>query len=414
MILARSWASPGSTFARWLIGVAPWLLVFTIVVIVLLREDRAEEIEWLRAGPRASAMVVSADGDDLQAEEVQVEYDHVDVGRVTAPLRDDELEVGDRVTVVYDLDDPYRLLLASASPQPDWLVVATAIALAAAAITIAASQWTARQTRRLAAAESTAFRMLAVVHRGRWSVVPRLSLYPLDAEVGESSVCTVRLADITARTGGIGCDEVEVKGLPRPGGRVLVRRDDVILWPRGRALVSEGQHRLASNASHAPPLAPPTVQSSPGPGWHPPTPSDRVRRRHPLRALRWFAVAGAAGVVITLVVATVVIAHGRATDRWMATGLPAVATIADRDDTDFKVAVDVAIAGEPAAERSMMAPVDFPEEYEEGRRYPAVVSADFAHVRLLAEPYDRTEPILWFAIPTAILLWHLVRRMLGG
>jgi hypothetical protein len=133
-----------------------------------------------------------------------------------------------------------------------------------------------------------------------------------------------------------------------------------------------------------------------------------------LRALRWFAVAGAAGVVITLVVATVVIAHGRATDRWMATGLPAVATIADRDDTDFKVAVDVAIAGEPAAARRMMAPVDLPEEYEEGRRYPAVVSADFAHVRLLAEPYDRTEPILWFAIPTAILLWHLVRRMLGG
>jgi hypothetical protein len=43
-----------------------------------------------------------------------------------------------------------------------------------------------------------------------------------------------------------------------------------------------------------------------------------------------------------------------------------------------------------------------------------VVSADFSHVRLLVEPYDRVEPILWFAIPTAILLWHLGRRLLGG
>ena len=109
------------------------------------------------------------------------------------------------------------------------------------------------------------------------------------------------------------------------------------------------------------------------------------------------------------------VAHGRATDRWAATGLPAVATIADHDDTDFTVAVDVAVAGpSDGVARSMMAPVDFPDEYEEGRRYPAVVSADYSHVRLLSQPYDRTEPILWFTIPTAIVLWHLTRRMLGG
>jgi hypothetical protein len=405
--LARSWASPRSTFVRWLIGVAPWLLAVTIVVIVVQREDRAEAIETLRAGPRASATVVSVDGD-----EVHVEYDHVIVGSVNAVLRDDELEIGDRVTVVYDRDDPYRVLLGSARPQPDLLVVIIAIALAGAAVTIGVSQWTARQTRRLATAETTAFRMLAVIHRGRWSVVPRLSLYPLDAGAGESSVCTVRLADISARSCGSGVDEVEVKGLPRPGGRVVVRRDDVILWPRGRALVSEGQHGLASNASQAPPFAPPTGQPSPGPVWHPSI--NRARERHPWYALRWVALAAAAGVVITLVVASVAIARGRATDRWTAAGLPAVATIADRDDTDFTVAVDVAIDGEPAAARSMMAPVDFPEEYEEGHRYPAVVSADFSHVRLLVEPYDRVEPILWFAIPTAILLWHLGRRLLGG
>ena len=240
MKLARSWASPGSTFVRWLIGVAPWLLVVTIVVIVVQREDRAEAIETLRAGPHASATVVSVDGD-----EVHVEYDHVIVGSVNAVLSDDEFEIGDGVTVAYDRDDPYRVLLSSARPQPDLLVVIIAIALAGAAVTIAASQWTARQTRRLATAETTAFRMLAVIHRGRWSVVPRLSLYPLDSGAGESSVCTVRLADIAARSNESGCDEVEVKGLPRPGGRVLVRRDDVILWPRGRALVAEG-----STASH--------------------------------------------------------------------------------------------------------------------------------------------------------------------
>ncbi len=407
MNLARSWASPGSTFIRWLIGVAPWLLAVTIVVIVVQRADRTETVELLRDGPRASATVVTVDDD-----EVHVEYDHEIVGPVTATFRDEALEVGDRVDVVYERDDPYRVLLSSARPQPDLLVVVIALAVVGAAVTVAASQWTARQTRRLATAESTAFRMLAVIHRGRWSVVPRLSLYPLDSEVGDSSVCTVRLADISAHSSGRGCDEVEVKGFPRPGGRVLVRRDDVVLWPRGRALVSEGQHRLASTASRPPPFAPPTAPSSPA--WGAPTPIGRAGRRHVFHALRWFAAAAAAGIAVTLVVAVVTTAHERATDRWVATGLPAVATIADRDDTDFTVAVDVAVAGDPDATRSMMAPVDFPEEYEDGRRYPAVVSNDFTHVRLLTEPYDRVEPILWFAIPTAILLWHLVRRVLGG
>ena len=134
---------------------------------------------------------------------------------------------------------------------------------------------------------------------------------------------------------------------------------------------------------------------------------------HPLRVLRWIAVVAAASVVVTLVVAAITITNGRATDRWTAVGLPAVATIADRDHDDFGVAVDVALDGEPGA-RSMVAPVDLPDDYEDGQVYPAVVSADHSHVRLLAEPYDRVEPILSFAIPTAILLWHLARRMLGA
>ena len=56
-------------------------------------------------------------------DEVHVEYDHEIVGPVTATFRDEALEVGDRVDVVYERDDPYRVLLGSARPQPDLLVV---------------------------------------------------------------------------------------------------------------------------------------------------------------------------------------------------------------------------------------------------------------------------------------------------
>ncbi len=39
---------------------------------------------------------------------------------------------------------------------------------------------------------------------------------------------------------------------------------------------------------------------------------------------------------------------------------------------------------------------------------------DGDRVRLLAEPYDAVEPILWAAIPSAVLLWWAARRFIGA
>ena len=47
-------------------------------------------------------------------------------------------------------------------------------------------------------------------------------------------------------------------------------------------------------------------------------------------------------------------------------------------------------------------------------KYPAVVREDEDLVRLLAEPYDALEPILWAAIPTAVILWWALRRFIGA
>ena len=61
----------------------------------------------------------------------------------------------------------------------------------------------------------------------------------------------------------------------------------------------------------------------------------------------------------------------------------------------------------------MAAPVDYPDDYDPGQKYPAVVRDDGDLVRLLAEPYDALEPILWAAIPTAVILWWALRRWIG-
>jgi hypothetical protein len=120
-----------------------------------------------------------------------------------------------------------------------------------------------------------------------------------------------------------------------------------------------------------------------------------------------------AGVLLLVVVWTTHV-NGTAVDRWMADGSPAVATIADRTDGDYSVAVDVRVVGDSGPSIPMEAQVDYPETYDTGDRYTAVVSADGARVRLLAEPYDRTEPRAWLLVLALVPLWFLARRLIGA
>ncbi len=413
MSLGRRWSSPGGAFLRWSIGPAPWIVAVTIVVVVQLGADRARLVELLGDGLPASAVASTGEDGD-----VHVAYDHELVGPVVSPLRLGGAVAGERVGVRYDADDPYSVVPADAEPPTDRRSLVVAVATIVALATLVALQWSARRWRRLARAESVTFRMIGVVHRSRWSTVPKLSFYAVDADVAEPPVCTVRLADRHVPLRADVCHEVDVKGLPRHGGRVVAAHDGTVLWPRGGALLSARHPRPDARAPASVDDLAPAQQRGADPFWIP-LRADRPTGR--FGPLQWVAVAGGIGVVLTALVAVVVSVNASETARWTAAGHRTVATIADRPDTDFAVAVavDVDVAGDADvpgvdAPAEMLAPVDVPDEWETGRRYPAVVSDDGTRVRLLAEPYDRVEPILWFAIPTAVLLWHLARRLLGG
>lgn len=414
MSLTRNWVSPRTTFVRWLVGLAPWLLVVAFLTAADLRDAHDDVVELLRDGGRAAATVVSIDEGETPTGdvEVDVEYTHDVVGPVVAPADPGHADIGDTFGIAYDRDDPYRLVLDTAEPPDAATDLVVGVSLLVAAVTIGALQWTAWRMRRLAAEESPAFRMVGVVHYSRWSVVPRLSLFPLDSRAGDRAICTVRLAGIRPTRKRQIYEEVEVKGVPRPGGRVVARRGDTILWPRGRALLV-ARHARPSGRPHRPPpwSSPPAT----GP-WPPPIVAmpAMYAERDPLTPLRVTAVAAGVGLLLTILVTALTISGGRSTDRWIASGRDAIATIADRADGDFDVAVDVVLADQPGTSLAMYAPAAFPEDYETGRRYPAVVSTDTTRVRLRTEPYDRATPILWAAVPTLLLSWHATRRALGG
>jgi hypothetical protein len=382
--LARRWTSPSSATVRWLLGVLPWIVAVTVALIVWEHGDRNAETDLLRDGPIAVGTIVGThDG------EPQVRYEHGVVGEVVADVAHSGARVGDEVVVVYDVDDPYGVEPSDHHARRDltpWIVLGGVLVLAGS---FGAAQWSARRQRALAADESTAFSMLAAIHHSKLSIVPRLSLYALDSVAGDRPVCTIRLADIRVDGPQDACFTVDVKGIPRPTGMVVVRAGGMVLWPRGRALVG-ARHQRPSRVTAA----------------------EITAARNVRQFLTWLAVCGVCGLVVTATV-TLVSTHGaRVTEKWVADGRRAVATIASRNESSLNV--DVVVDGSTGPAALMAAPVDYPDDYDPGQKYPAVVDEDRVRVRLLAEPYDAVEPILWAAIPTAVLLWWLTRRLIGA
>ena len=384
MNFARRWTSPSSATVRWLLGVLPWIVAVAVALLVWEHVDRGAENDLLNDGSIAVGTIVDVD-DDVP----QIRYEHGVVGEVVADLVNSSARVGDEVVIVYDVDDPYRVEPRDHHARRDlapWIVLGGVLAIAGS---FAAAQWSARRQRALAADESTAFSMLAAIHHSRLSIVPRLSLYALDSVAGDRPVCTIRLADIRVDGPENACFPVEVKGIPRPTGSVVVRAADTVLWPRGRALVA-ARHQRPSRVGAA----------------------ELGTARNVRQFLTWLAVCGVCGLAVTATVA-LVSAHGaRVTDKWVSDGRRAVATIASRNERS--VNVDVVVDGDTGPAVLMAAPVDYPDEYDPGQKYPAVVNEDGLRVRLLAEPYDAIEPILWAAIPTAVLLWWATRRLIGA
>ena len=395
----------------------PWLTVIALLVGVTVQLGRADLLDMVHEGGRASATVTSIE-DDV----VEVTYQNEQVGTVITEI-DTDAAVGDAVEIVYDRDNPFRVRPRSEPVRPDltWLIVG--IATLVGLISLAFMQWSAWRSRSLARRSTTAFRMRAIIHARRWMRVPQLSLFPLDSDFDDRCLCTVRLADLDGEVNEYLPIEVDVKGFPRSGGRVVVRHGDTVVWPRGRALLttryrwplqldttttnpspiaSAGADQTAGAAAKWPdiaPLAPLTV-----PPMRPLVgqPGSSIRR--------WIlpAMTGI-GVISTIVVTTVTAINGRAVDEWADNGIDAVAVVAARPDGDFQLAVDVSVVG-TADLKPMMAPVADPESYETGDAYPAVVDERGTQVRLRTEPYDRWTPRLWFLLPTLFGAWLLLRR----
>jgi hypothetical protein len=108
---------------------------------------------------------------------------------------------------------------------------------------VAARRHTARRSRKLATSDAVAFQMRAQPSNpGWWGRRWRLHLYALDPHAGATPVCTVPLIAAPADPNDL---IVEVKGSPRPWGRVVVRDPDAdeILWPSGRCLRGPGWRR---------------------------------------------------------------------------------------------------------------------------------------------------------------------------
>jgi hypothetical protein len=368
-----------------------WLPVAIAAFGIAAVTDAANARAWDEAYDRGFHLDAEVHADN--GPEVLVSYANPLVGRVTeAELvlwSAERPDVGERLRIDVDPDDPYLVVRAGDRYEPTLWVYPLFAALPLVAFAIRSMGL--HRVRSLAARPTAAFAMsgrLRVQGRRRRRVV--LDLYALDAARGSRPLCSVPLL----HTAGLPLEGspflVEVKGSPRSFGRVVAAVDGAILWPRGRALTTS-----KAGAIGAPTVAPrfPAAVDRPAP---------KVCA-HPWDALDAIAgIAAAVAAVVVGAVTTVTLAHGDQAAALERDGLHVTAEIVGRDDAGGRLDVQYRHGGrdEVVAAR---APVDFPEDWEIGRRYPAVVDPDQPdRIRLRTESYDALEPVLWAAAPAGV------------
>jgi hypothetical protein len=336
--------------------------------------------------------------------DVPVTYENPVTGQhleVTVRVFDRHLLAGSGrpVALLVDPDDPDHVAVAG-DRYPTamdfwWYAPPVAVPLVAAA----ARSLSVRRTGGMVDAAATTFAMTAALGAAsRSGRRCRLDVYPLDAPAGAPPMCAVRVLT----TGGAPLGPpfpVEVKGGPRPMGRIVARRGDRLLWPAGRAALSASAPRPADPVALPPPaVAVPVAATGEPLAWW---------RSVPLELLALGASVVLSGLV-TLVTLTNA-GPARAVER---EGEPVLARIVARDDAAGVVRVAYRLSGEEV-ERQGTAAVDFPTRHPVGRLFPARVDPrDPATVRLLKERYEAREPILWSLVPVAVAVAVLARRRL--
>lgn len=359
-----------------------------------------EDLRWSRPhrlDPERETPVVGTAVDDDG--ETKVRYRHPVTGQeVVAPLwvwdERHRPEAGDEVALVADNADPLSVDVAGDRfPVTENLLV-YALWVVGASVPFVARRFAVWRTERLAASSAPTFAMAGTLVRS--SVLGRcqLQLFALDAPQGGEPLCSVRVlttahAPLAQRT-----FPVEVKGSPRPLGRVVAQTGGVVLWPAGRALgrrSGRGRPRVAGG--------PPTPLL---PGERPLVPwrGDRIV------FFKAAAVATIASALLFAVVFASTLRNGRRSDEISREGIPVVGEVVGHADDDDVVVLRY----ERDGVRTARAGVDFASDYPVGIRYPMRLDPlETDRARLAAEPYDANEPRVWAAVPlggAAVWLGH--------
>jgi hypothetical protein len=237
-------AGPPAAVRRWLRGPLWWGVAtvslaatfFMADVTVARSEDRAFD-----NGYRVTGMVV--DGWNGEPD-VKVTYQHPESGKEvraeTYVWHAELLPSGPGpVPLEVSRTDPQQVALAGDRfPATANLAIYAPWALLPFLVGVA-RRWTLWRTSKLIESDTVAYAMTArAVPAQGWGRRWRLHLYPLDADGAAPPVCAVPLITPHAAPDPFA---VEVKGAPRPYGRVVARRaDGEVLWPAGRALGRQG------------------------------------------------------------------------------------------------------------------------------------------------------------------------------
>jgi hypothetical protein len=302
----------------------------------------------------------------------------------------------DGATIALDVAraDPEHVRVAGDVIYPAYLWWFAVFPLIPAAV-IGGRRLAARRVARSVRSPDGAYAMVGMV-APPWRLGRRatLLLYPLDARPGTHPTCAVPLLDTQAVPVGP-LFRVVVKGIPRPLGQVVASTGQAVLWPSGRTLPSATtpmpDDAVVPIERPEPVDAPSIVKTAP-----------MVTVVFP--ELMLAAVAS----VLFAVIAAVTISNARAAHRLETTGTEVIATVTNRGSSVLTIEY---VAADDPLPRTALAPVDLPDDYTVGRRYPAVVDADHPdEARLVKEPYDPVAPILWAAAPLALAWLAAFRR----
>jgi len=212
-----------------------WLVVpATLLFVALVLADRAQHVELVREQQDDEQAVTADISRTAGGFTVARWYDPT---RETWIRRDFSGSTEGEIDWIARTDDPYMSRPAEL-PLPGDPTDALVYLVWALPPWMwwASRSWTVARTSRLIRRESPAFAMTACFAQVRGRSMPLLHLYSLDAQPGDLPLCAVPIVE-TDRIIRTPPFPVEVKGSPRPGGRVVVRVAADIVWPSGRTVL---------------------------------------------------------------------------------------------------------------------------------------------------------------------------------